>query len=218
MIQINIKTNLNLSFVHAFDSKLNEKIKRGFDSAKPAVKSALESEMMSVFKVKRGGFAKSWRVSTSGQLGNGAPVMRIFNIVRWMREHIDGGGIIPRSGRALLIPITAENKRVSTKKFYQLIDKLMQNKQTVIKNGVLYMKPTLNTSARGGVAAGTRINKEFRAMMPKGFVLSMNQHKLIPIALVRKTVTMRKRFNLSGLAHNKIKPLVIDAIKKELKL
>lgn len=216
MIQINIKSSLNLSFVHAFDQKLNEKIKRGFENAKPSVKSALEAEMKSTFKVKRSGFAKSWRVSTSGKIGNGAPVMRIFNIIRWVREHIRGGSIAPRSGTALLIPITAENSRVTTKKFYQLVDKLIQNKQTVIRNGVLYMKPTLNSSGRGGVAAGTRISKEFRAMMPKGFVLGMNQDKLIPIALIRKTVTMRRRFNLSGLASSKIRPLVIDAVKKEL--
>lgn len=195
---------------------IQAKVRAGFQAAKPEVKAAMEDEMRRVFKVRRGGFAKTWRVSTSGSFGNGMAMMRVFNIVPWMDVHITGAALGPRSGRAVLIPLDRMGSRITTKKFYQVIDYLMQNKLTVIKHDVVYMKPELNQSRRGGVAAGSRVTKAFRARMPKGLAMALNSDKLVPIALIRSHVTLRARFNLKRIGETRLRAIVARHVQSAL--
>jgi hypothetical protein len=132
-----------------------------------------------------------------------------------------GGSIAPRNAaRALLIPINmAQGTRIGAKKFYKLIDWLRREKLTIIKNGILYVRPPMNTSRRGGVAIGTRVSKKFRARFsggrrPSGFDIKLNEHGLTPIAVVRRSISLRKRWDMPALVRRRILPLILEGIER----
>lgn len=196
------------------------KIRQGMRNSKPDVKKVLGVEMRKSFKVRKPQFAdKTWRISTDNRS------MTIRSLVRWLGSQ--AGSTISARGRALLIPInTYLGTRISTKKFYKLVDWLRQNKLTVIKDGVLYANPVWNQSRRGGVAAGTRINQKFRARFqgsikrPSGFSVSPafeRSDRLIPIAIIRRSIRMPKRFSLTDIARQSLTSIVRQHIEKEFK-
>lgn len=204
----------------AFGKKaIATKVRQGMRNAKPEVKKVLGQEMRKAFKVKKPQFAdKTWRISTDNS------AMTIRSLLRWLGAH--EGKTISARGRALLIPInTYLGARIGTKKFYKLVDWLRQNKLSVIKDGVLYANPVWNTSKRGGVGVGTRINKKFRATLqgslkrPSGFSVSPafeRADRLIPIAIIRRGINMRKRFSLSDIAARSLRGIVEKHIQQEL--
>ncbi len=200
-------------------SAVAAKVRQGMRNAKPEVKRVLGKEMRKAFKVNKAQFAdRTWRISTDNS------AMTIRSLVRWLGTH--EGGTISARGKALLIPInTYLGSRIGTKKFYKLVDWLRQNKLTVIKNGVLYANPVWNTSKRGGVGVGTRINKKFRATLqgslkrPSGFSVSPafeRADRLIPIAIIRRSIHMKKRFSLSDIAARSLRDIVAKHIQQEL--
>lgn len=204
----------------AFGKKaIAAKVRQGMRNAKPEVKKVLGQEMRKAFKVNKPQFAdKTWRISTDNS------AMTIRSLVRWLSSQ--GGSTINARGKALLIPInTYLGARIGTKKFYKLVDWLRQNKLSVIKDGVLYANPVWNTSKRGGVGVGTRINKKFRATIqgsikrPSGFSVSpafMRADRLIPIAIIRRNIRMPKRFSLTDIASQSLTTIVAKHIKAEL--
>lgn len=192
-------------------------IKQGMRDAKLPVRAALQAEMKAAFNVKQDRFLRTWRIGVRSA-GNGT--MIIENVMKGFTLHTQGGFIGPRSGRAVLIPInTAGGTRIGAKKFYKMIDWLMQEKLTVIKDSVLYVKPPMNESRRGGVGVGTRIQKKFRSRFsgprkrPSGFDIKLNDHGLTPIALIRRGVNMRKRIDMAAIVSRRIVPLILKGIQ-----
>lgn len=169
-----------------------------------------------------GKLRKSWRVNV---YTDRAPKLVAKNLAKWFKVHTTGGSIGPRNApRSILIPINAAaDARISAKKFYKIIDWLRREKLTVIRNGILYVKPPMNTSRRGGVAAGSRIQKSFRSRFsgsfkrPSGFDIKLNEEGLTPIAIIRSSIKMKKRFDLEGIARNQLLPVVVRAVQARLK-
>jgi hypothetical protein len=203
--------------------------------ARPETDRILRAETQRVFKIRPGSrFNKAWRTRVLDGKGFVGPTMpgdnlamyglEITNLAKWFAMHIEGGTISHRTTpRALLVPInTRFNGRISAKKFYKLIDWLMQEKLTLIKNGILYVKPPMNTSRRGGVEVGSRVNKRFRAKFqgsarrPSGFDIKLNEHGFTPIAVVRSSVSMTKRFNFIDIVQRRVMPVVARAITNQL--
>jgi hypothetical protein len=187
--------------------------------ARPQTDRILKEESQRAFKIENGSkFLKSWRLrvldGTGGDISGYG--LQITNLAKWFKVHTTGGDIAHRSTpRALLIPInTRFGMRITTKKFYKLIDWLMQEKLTVIKNGILYVKPPMNESARGGVAPGTRVTKRFRQRFqgskrrPSGFDIRLNEHGLTPIAVIRTSVTMKRTFAFADIVQRRVLPVV----------
>lgn len=222
MITVNIdglKAQIAAMRVTHGNTAVDAKIRNGMRAAKPEVKKILGQEMRKSFKVQKAQFAdRTWRISTANR------AMTITSLVRWLG--VQGGTTISARGGALLVPInTYLGARITTKKFYKLVDWLRQNKLTVIKNGILYANPVWNTSRRGGVGVGTRINKKFRATLqgsikrPSGFSVSPafeRADRLIPIAVIRKNIRMPKRFVLSDVASKSLVQIVRTHIMQEL--
>jgi hypothetical protein len=207
---------------------MRERVKRsiagGLKDARPRTDAILKEETRRAFKTVAGGkFEKAWRIRTIESNLSGLGI-EITNLARWFKMHVVGGEIGKRTTpRALLIPInTRFGSRLSTKKFFKLIDWLMQEKLTVIKNGVLYVKPPMNTSRRGGVAVGTRVSKRFRsrfqgsAKRPSGFDIRLNPDGLTPIAIIRTSIAMKRRFDFDGIAQRRILPVVAAAVTNRL--
>lgn len=203
---------------------LNKNVKRsiqgGLKDARPLTDAILQQETRRNFKLSAGAtrFLKAWRIKTvESRHGMG---LQILNRAKWFKVHTTGGNIGRRvAPRAILVPInTRLGSRIGTQKFKKLIDWLMQEKLTVIRNGILYVKPVMNTSRRGGVAVGARVNKRFRNRFqgsqrrPSGFEIKLNEHGLTPIAIIRTSIAMRRRFDLEGIAQRRIAPVVAAKI------
>jgi hypothetical protein len=206
---------------------------KALKAARPETDAILKQETQRAFKVASGGkFLKAWRTRVLDGREAG-PVMpgdigqygiEITNLARWFKIQVVGGSIANRTTpHAILVPInTRLGARISAKKFYKIIDWLMQEKLTLIKNGILYVKPLMNESRRGGVAVGTRVNKRFRqkfqgsSRRPSGFDIKLNEHGLTPIAIVRTSIGMKKRFDFERIVSSRVMPVLAAKITNEL--
>jgi hypothetical protein len=221
MFKVNIRADIaKLQVQIAADrARMDRAVKAGMRASKLPLRGALQAEMKTAFKVKDQRFLRTWTISTNERPGT----IIIRNKAKGFSLHAMGGAIGPRTGSALLIPInTRGGSRIGTKKFYKLVDWLRQNKLTFIKDGILFVKPLMNTSRRGGVAIGTRVSKKFRSKFqgsfkrPSGFEIKLNEDGMTPIAVIKRRITMRKRFDMVGLVHRILVPLVISSIGAEL--
>lgn len=205
------------------------RIKTGMMAVRPVTDAIMKEETVRAFNFSKAGSGKlktSWRINVyaADKSGVGGPVMVVKNLAKWFKIHTTGGTIGNKTTpRALLIPInTAADTRIGTKKFYQMIDWLRREKLTVIKDGILYVKPLMNTSKRGGVAVGSRVQKGFRAKFsgsrkrPSGFDIKLNPDGLTPIAIIRTRITMKRRMNLEDIAARRLLPVIARSIQSEL--
>lgn len=215
---INMRTNIaDLQAAIAADRRLMDKaIKEGMRRARPQTDAVLNEEMNKAFKVRDPRALRSWRIAVAKD----RPAMILTNLMRGFGLHVTGGKIMPRRGRALLIPInTRMGTRIGTKKFYQMIDWLQREKLTVILGDKLYVKPLMNESRRGGVAAGTRVQKRFRSRFqgsskrPSGFEIKLNAYGLTPIAIIRSSITLRPRFDMNRIARERVVPIILQNIE-----
>ena len=197
-------------------------IARGLKQARPRTDQILREETRKAFKVASPRMEKAWRIRLiDGETP--APKLEITNLAKWFKIHTTGGSFGPRSQRAMLVPInTRFGSRIGTKKFYQLVAWLMREKLTLIKNGILYVKPPMNTSKRGGVGVGTRVSKKFRAKFqgslkrPSGFDIKLNEHGLTPIAVLRSKISLTKRFDFEGIVRSRVLPVLANNIQANL--
>lgn len=218
MISSDISTNI-VAFraqIRADIEAGRKAVQQGLRDSKEPVRQVLQAEMRRAFTVKQDRFLRTWRISARKDPNS----LWIDNIAAGFGLHVEGGTIRPRSRQALLIPInTRLGTRIGTKKFYKLIDWLMREKLTLIRGNILYVKPVMNTSRRGGVAPGTRVNKKFRSKFqgtkrrPSGFDINLNSEGLTAIAVVRKAVGMRARFPMQGIIDAKLVPIVLAKIQ-----
>ncbi|HZF19488.1 MAG TPA: DUF6441 family protein [Burkholderiales bacterium] len=199
--------------------KMQRFVKEGMREAKPVVRAILQDEQGKRFNVKQTRFLRTWRIGVRSP-----HTMIVENIMKGFGLFATGGTIGPRRGRALLIPInTAAGTRLGVKKFYQLIDWLHQEKLLVAKNGILYVKPPMNTSRRGGIGIGTRVQKKFRQRFsgsdrrPTGFDIVLNSEGLTPIAVIRRSITQKKRWDMDTIVRGRIIPVILQAIEAKAK-
>ena len=72
------------------------------------------------------------------------------------------------------------------------------------------------------MAIGTRVQKSFRRRLsgtferPSGFDIKLNAQGLTAIAVVRRDITIRKRFDMERLARSTLVPIVMKSIGAEL--
>jgi hypothetical protein len=163
---------------------------------------------------------RAWRlaVPASGELK-----LIITNLMRGFGLHVTGGTIFPKGRSKLLIPInTRFGSRIGTAKFANLVVRLRHAGLVVIKGNILYVRVPMNESRRGGVAVGTRVQKKFRSFFqgskrrPSGFDIKLNPEGLTPIAVLRPSVALRKRFDMDRIARDRIIPVVLDSIRSEM--
>jgi len=196
-------------------------VRKGVRVARPATDTILNAEADAAFKVRDPGrMRRTWRLAVP----SGGPIkLVIVNLMRGFEMHVSGGTIGPKHGSKLLIPInTRLGTRIGTKKFYKLVDWLRREKLTVIKGNILYVRVPTNESRRGGVAAGTRVQKRFRSRFqgskrrPSGFEIQLNPEGLTPIAVLRPSVTLRPRFDIGRIVPMRIVPAILDGIASEV--
>lgn len=185
-------------------------VRDGLVEAKNPIRQILKRETAQAFSARPGSrIMSSWRIAVEGR--GEAAEFRAYNKAPWFYTHVEGARIGPRRGSKLAIPInTRLGTRITNDKFRKLLSDLRASGQTVIKNDVVYIKPVLNKSRRGGVAKGSRVNKKFRRKVqgsikrPSGFEL--NGTRLAPIAVLKSGITMRKRFDADRVLKSRMLP------------
>jgi hypothetical protein len=222
MLSFNMRSNVD-AFARQFRAKKEAAARATRDAlrkSRPLTDNVLAVETRAAFRVRDQRMLKSWRTAVP----RGELKLIIMNLMRGFALHAEGGTIAPRNQRVLLIPInTRMGTRISSKKFYKMIDWLRREKLTVVRNNILYVKPPMNTSNRGGVAAGTRVNKRFRSRFqgtkrrPSGFDIQLNEHGLTPIAIMRRSVGMRKRFDMPRIVKTKVLPIVLRELAEQMR-
>ncbi len=222
MIRFDIKNNIATlqTRMAATKREADRGTKAGMRAAKEPVRDVLKAEMRKAFQVKQERFLRTWRISVRS-----APSMVITNIASGFGLHVTGGSIGPRGRSALLIPInTRMGARIGAKRFYSIIDWLHREKLLVAKAGILYAKPLMNESRRGGVGAGTRVQKRFRSKFqgtkrrPSGFEIKLNDRGLTPIAIIRRRISLRSRYDMQSIVTRQIIPIVMRNIANEIEL
>lgn len=223
MMQFNMRSNI-ATVVRDYRRTIQDSrqaIRQGVLNARPSTDQALLTEMRSKFSIKDRRAERMWRV---GVPRNGPIRLVMTNLMRGFELHVVGGEIAARRS-ALLIPINTAGRRISTKKFYELVDWLRREKLTVVRKGILYVRVPTNRTTRGGVAKGTRVQKKFRtrlsgtARRPAGFDILANGsggYSLTPIAVVKKSITMRSRFDMARIVKSRVIPIMMDSIREEM--
>ncbi len=226
MIQYGIRTNISEvtnRYRRDFDDS-QEAIRSGVRKAWPLTDNVLKSETRQRFKVRDPRMDRSWRIFVPRDR---AMTLVMMNLMRGFSMHVEGGTIAPRGGEALLIPInTRGGSRISTKKFYTLVDYLRREKLTVVRNNILYVRVPTNRTGRGGIAKGTRVQKVFRTRFqgterrPSGFDILFNRqggYSLTPIAVVKRSISLRSRFDMDRIVRARIIPIILDSIRDEMR-
>jgi len=221
MITVSIRSNvadLVKQYARRAD-QAREAARRGARNARPRTDAILNQETEAAFKVRDPRMRRAWRlwVPSSGELK-----LVIMNLMRGFGLHVTGGTVFPKGRSKLLIPInTRLGTRIGLKKFQTMVVRLRYDKMTVIKGNILYVRVPMNTSRRGGVGIGTRVQKSFRTRFqgtlkrPSGFDIKLNPEGLTPIAVLRPSVALRKRFDMDRIVRQRIVPVVLDSIRSE---
>lgn len=220
MDRFNVRTNVD-QLARQFKARKEQadrSTRTALKKARPLTDNVLNTETRAAFKVRDQRMLRTWRLAVP----SGEMKLVIVNVMRGFKLHAQGGTIAPRSRRALLIPInTRFGTRISTKKFYKLIDWLQREKLTFVRGNILYVKPPMNESRRGGVAPGTRIQKRFRSRFqgsrkrPSGFDIRLNEQGLTPIAVIRSSIRLHKRFDMPRIVRARILPIVMRSVAEE---
>jgi hypothetical protein len=221
MISISIRTNvaeLVKQYARRAD-QARDAARRGAQKARPRTDAILNQEAEAAFKVRDPRMRRAWRlwVPSSGEIK-----LVIMNLMRGFGLHVTGGVVSPARRSKLLIPInTRFGSRIGTKKFANMIVRLRYDKMLLIKGNVVYVRVPMNTSRRGGVGIGTRVQKSFRTRLqgtlkrPSGFDIKLNAEGLTPIAVLRPSIALRKRFDMDRIARDRIIPVVLESIRSE---
>jgi len=186
---------------------IRKAVEAGMKTAGKDIVELARSRMQSVFKVRKAGFLKSMRQKLYAGSPEKFPALLIGSKVAWLGIHVRGGTI---SGK-MLIPLTEEGKRMGRQAFRRVIDALMRsgNAYFIQKNGKMIL---MAENIRENASALRRFK---RAERRRTGVKSIKRGQEIPIAVLVRTVTLRRRFDLPGVVASQL-PRLSTAIVKQL--
>jgi len=138
------------------------------------------------------------------------PAVRIYSRIPWMGLHTEGGAV-SSVGKKLLIPLLA--KRMGPKAFKAIVDRIMQTGSGFFKqvgsNVILFAE---YQPEYGRPLA--RFRREYRTATGQKRVRAGTD---IPIAVLVKGVTLRKRLDFNGIVESSLGGLA-EAIERRLEL
>ncbi|MGH7343282.1 MAG: DUF6441 family protein [Candidatus Rokuibacteriota bacterium] len=180
-------------------------VKRGFTTSGREVAEKARAHMRSVFEVKRPSFVKSLRARVLDRDASRLPALLVGSRIPWLGIHETGGRV---SGN-LLIPLLPI--RIGPKRFRQVIDGLLRsgNAFFVKKNGkTLLMAENIKENA-------PQLRRFARAERSRTGVKRLQRGQEIPIAVLVKSVTVRKRLDLAGVVRANLRRIA-RAVQTEL--
>ena len=165
------------------------------------------NKMKSDFTVKKAAFLSSLRARVYDRDPDKLPAVLIGSKIPWLGIHVRGGTV---SGR-MLIPLTAEGRRIGRRAFKRVIDVLIGsgNAYFIQKGGrVILMAENLRENA-------SSLARFKRAERERTGTKSVKRGQEIPIAVLVPKVTLKRRFNLEGTVRAQL-PVLARAIEARL--
>ncbi len=190
---------------HAHRDAIRAALKRGMHSGGREVRDAARSQMRSAFDVKRGSFVSSMQSKVLDKRPDRLPALLVGSKIPWLGLHEKGGTV---SG-TLLIPLLPG--RIAPQRFKAVVDALMRsgNAYFVEKNGkVILMAENIRENA-------SQLTRFKRAERARSGAKQIRRGQEVPIAVLVKTVTLKRRLDLAGAVRRSL-PRLASAIQKEL--
>lgn len=182
-------------------------VARGFRESGREVAAQARVQMQSALQIRRPGFVKSLRATVFDRRSDRLPALRIGSRVPWLGIH-ERGGVI--SG-PLLIPLLPQHQRIGRKRFRAIIDGLMRSGNAFfLQRGgqAILMAENLRENDR-------ELARFKRAERGRTGVKRLQRGQEIPVAVLVKRVSLKKRLDLEGTVRRNL-PRIADAIRREL--
>jgi hypothetical protein len=170
------------------------------------IAEVVRGKMQSSFRVKKSGFVKSMRSKVYAANQSKFPDLLIGSKIPWLGLHVRGGVI---SGK-MLIPLLPEHQRMGRRAFARVVDNLMRsgNAFFIQKNGrVILMAESIKENA-------TSLRKFKRAERNRTGAKTIKRGQEIPIAVLVNQVSLRSRFDLSGIVTSQLPKLASNILKQ----
>lgn len=180
-------------------------LKRGMQSGGREVRDAARTQMRGAFNVKRSSFVSSMQAKVLDKKTDRLPALLVGSKIPWLGLHEKGGTV---SGN-LLIPLLPG--RIGPKRFKAVIDGLLRsgNAFFVEKNGkVILMAENIRENA-------SQLTRFKRAERARTGAKQIKRGQEIPIAVLVKSVSLKRRLDLTGAVQRSL-PRLAGAIQKEL--
>lgn len=184
---------------------IHQAVARGMQSGGRAVHDAARAQMRTAFHVKRNSFVASMHTKVLNKKPDRLPALWIGSKIPWLGLHEKGGTVAGN----LLIPLLPG--RIGPKRFKAVIDGLMRsgNAFFVKKDGkVLLMAENIRENA-------SQLNRFKRAERGRTGAKQIKRGQEIPIAVLVKSVTLKRRLDLAGAVRGAL-PQLARAIQREL--
>ena len=180
-------------------------LKRGMQSGGREVRDAARTQMRGAFNVKRNSFVSSMQAKVLEKKTDRLPALLVGSKIPWLGLHEKGGTV---SGN-LLIPLLPG--RIGPKRFRAVVDGLLRsgNAFFVEKNGkVILMAENIRENA-------SQLTRFKRAERARTGAKQIKRGQEIPIAVLVKSVSLKRRLDLTGAVQRSL-PRLAGAIQKEL--
>ena len=180
-------------------------LKRGMQSGGREVRDSARTQMRGAFNVKRNSFVSSMQAKVLDKKTDRLPALLVGSKIPWLGLHEKGGTV---SGN-LLIPLLPG--RIGPKRFKAVVDGLLRsgNAFFVEKNGkVILMAENIRENA-------SQLTRFKRAERARTGAKQIKRGQEIPIAVLVKSVSLKRRLDLTGAVQRSL-PRLAGAIQKEL--
>lgn len=180
-------------------------LKRGMQSGGREVRDAARTQMRGAFNVKRNSFVSSMQAKVLDKKTDRLPALLVGSKIPWLGLHEKGGTV---SGN-LLIPLLPG--RIGPKRFKAVVDGLLRsgNAFFVEKNGkVILMAENIRENA-------SQLTRFKRAERARTGAKQIKRGQEIPIAVLVKSVSLKRRLDLTGAVQRSL-PRLAGAIQKEM--
>lgn len=180
-------------------------LKRGMQSGGREVRDAARTQMRGAFNVKRTSFVSSMQAKVLDKKTDRLPALLVGSKIPWLGLHEKGGTV---SGN-LLIPLLPG--RIGPKRFKAVVDGLLRsgNAFFVEKNGkVILMAENIRENA-------SQLTRFKRAERARTGAKQIKRGQEIPIAVLVKSVSLKRRLDLTGAVQRSL-PRLAGAIQKEM--
>ena len=184
---------------------IHQAVARGMQSGGREVRDAARSQMRTAFNVKRSSFVSSMYTQVLDKKPDRLPALWVGSKIPWLGLHEKGGTVAGN----LLIPLLPG--RIGPKRFKAVIDGLMRsgNAFFVKKDGkVLLMAENIRENA-------SQLTRFKRAERGRTGAKQIKRGQEIPIAVLVKSVTLKRRLDLAGAVRGAL-PRLARAIQNEL--
>jgi hypothetical protein len=180
-------------------------VERALRAQSVPIKAQMRAQVQSAFSVKRRSFAASFTTRIYARDTSRLPALWVGSRVPWVGVHETGGTISAR----MLIPL---HGRVGRKRFKAQIDALMRAGNAYFvknaKGNIVLMAENLREQDR--VLSGFK-----RRYRKAEGVKRLKRGQDIPIAVLVRRVTLRKRLDITALIQRHIAP-ISAAVQREL--